>query len=76
MIACEAVEAMIKQSLPNADVAVFDTTGTMDHFRVEVSSAVFAGKSRLEQHRMIQQCLQAAINDGRIHAVSIKTNLA
>jgi stress-induced morphogen len=74
MIETYAIETMLLGALPDAKVEVVDTTGTMDHFAVEVTSASFNGRSRLEQHRLVQGCLQAAINDGRIHAISIKTN--
>lgn len=75
MITCAQIEAMITTSLGDAEVTVIDTTGTNDHFKAEVASAAFAGKSLIEQHKMVQGAVQAALNDGRIHAFSIKTKV-
>ena len=68
------IEALIKAALPDAEIRVMDTTGTKDHFRVEVVSLQFDGKSRIDQHRMVQDCLKSAVDDGRIHALSISTH--
>ena len=73
MIKPEEVQKMIMDALPGAEVTVQDQTGTLDHFQVLVVSPSFSGKTLVEQHLMVQRPLKAAITDGRIHAVSIKT---
>ena len=40
------------------------------HFSVKVVSASFAGKSRLERHRMVNQALAAELA-GKVHALAI-----
>jgi stress-induced morphogen len=40
------------------------------HFTIKVVSAAFAGKSRLERHRMVN-CALAAELAGKIHALAI-----
>ena len=40
------------------------------HFTIKVVSAAFAGKSRLERHRMVNQALAAELA-GKIHALAI-----
>jgi BolA protein len=40
------------------------------HFTIKVVSAAFAGKSRLERHRMVNQVLSAELA-GRIHALAV-----
>jgi stress-induced morphogen len=40
------------------------------HFTVKVVSAAFAGKSRLERHRMVNQALAAELA-GKVHALAI-----
>jgi stress-induced morphogen len=73
MIDNESLAALIRASLPDADVRVVDTTGTMDHFRVHVRSDHFKGKSLLDQHRLVYSAVQTARNDGRIHALELRT---
>ena len=70
------VAQLIKNSIPGAQVQVEDMTGTGDHFQIFVVSQIFKGKMLLEQHRLIQQALKEAMDDGRIHAVHIKTQTA
>ena len=61
--------------IPGSTVNCVDLTGTKDHFRMEVVAQQFSGKTRLEQHRMVQEIVQAAIDDQRIHALSITTTV-
>jgi BolA family transcriptional regulator, general stress-responsive regulator len=41
------------------------------HFRVLVVSQAFAGKSRIERHRMVNDTLAAELK-GKVHALAIK----
>jgi stress-induced morphogen len=48
-----------------------DSPGTGEsHFTVKVVSASFAGKSRLERHRMVNEVLAEELG-GKIHALAI-----
>ena len=40
------------------------------HFTVKVVSAAFAGKSRLERHRMVNDALAEEL-EGKIHALAV-----
>ncbi len=41
------------------------------HFRVHIVSPAFAGKSRIERHRMVNELLAAELQGG-VHALAIK----
>jgi BolA protein len=41
------------------------------HFRVRIVAAAFKGKSRVEQHRMINQVLAPELKE-RVHALAIE----
>ena len=41
------------------------------HFTLSITSAAFAGKSRVERQRMVYAAL-GELMDGRVHALSIK----
>ena len=43
------------------------------HFTIEIESAAFAGKSRLERQRMVNRAL-GDIPGARVHAIAIKAN--
>jgi len=66
------IRAIIERALPGAQVEVVDTTGTLDHFQAHVVAADFEGKSHVERHQLVQRPLKDAVDDGRIHALSIK----
>ncbi|MBV9718765.1 MAG: BolA/IbaG family iron-sulfur metabolism protein [Candidatus Eremiobacteraeota bacterium] len=72
----ESLRALIRGELPDAQVSIVDRTGTMDHFNVTVRSKAFAGKTLIDQHKLIYAALRAALNDGRIHAVELTTIVA
>ena len=73
MIDTESLIALIRTDIPDAEVTVYDRTGTMDHFNVTVRSSAFAGKTLIEQHQLVYGTLRAALKDGRVHAVELKT---
>jgi stress-induced morphogen len=73
VIANEELTGLIRAQLPDAEVQIFDRTGTMDHFNVTVRSTAFSGKSLLEQHKLVYGALREALRDGRVHAVELRT---
>ena len=46
-------------------------TGYGTHFRVRIAAPVFAGKSRVAQHRLVYDALQEFIDRG-LHALAIE----
>ena len=71
MITLDTLTEYLRQMMPDAAVTVSDRTGTMDHLKVVVISAAFAGKNLLDRHRLIYQALDSPLKDGRIHALEL-----
>jgi stress-induced morphogen len=71
----QELERMIEAALPGAEVEVIDETGGGDHLRAIVTSDRFEGRSRIDQHRMVRAAVQPRMDDGAIHALSIRTSL-
>ena len=69
------IERLIADALPGAEVEVVDETGTADHLRATVRAPQFAGQSRIDQHRMVKAAVQDRMDDGTIHALSVKTEI-
>ena len=61
--------------MPAAEITVRDTKGTGDHFAVEISATEFKDLSRLDQHRKVYTSLQELLDDGSVHALSIKSSV-
>ncbi|MGH2994403.1 MAG: BolA family protein [Solirubrobacterales bacterium] len=69
----EEVHELILEALPGAEVEVSDDTGGGDHLRAVVRAPQFADLSRVEQHRLVKSAVQERMDDGSIHALSVKT---
>jgi stress-induced morphogen len=71
-MAAPDIEQLIKQVFPDAQVVVVDLAGDGDHFGARVTSVAFAGKSRIQQHRMVYDALQGQMC-GALHALALET---
>lgn len=67
------IEALIKQSLPDAQVTIQDLAGDGDHYAAQVVSSEFAGKTRVQQHQMVYAALQGRMG-GILHALALNTS--
>ena len=73
MISIPDLVALVKGSIPDAEVEILDKTGMSDHFIIHVTSATFEPMDLMARHRAVQAVLNPAMQDGRVHAAEIKT---
>jgi stress-induced morphogen len=66
------IERLIAEALPGAEVEVIDEGGG-DHLRAIVRAPQFEGRSRIDQHRLVRSAVRRRMDDGSIHALSLKT---
>jgi stress-induced morphogen len=66
------IERLIKAALPDAEVQIRDLAGDGDHYAAHVVSASFAGKSRVQQHKLVYDALQGRMGDA-LHALALTT---
>jgi len=66
------IKQRIETAIPGAQAEVEDYTGGGDHFRATVTAAAFAGRSRIEQHRLVYGVFGPELG-GVIHALALKT---
>lgn len=66
------IEGMIKAALPDATVEMTDLAGDGDHWAAKVTSASFAGMSRVQQHKLVYSALQGKMG-GVLHALQLTT---
>ena len=71
-MAAADIEAMIKAAMPDAEVEITDLAGDGDHYSARVTSAAFAGKSRIAQHRLVYDALGGRMG-GALHALQLVT---
>lgn len=75
MTSTEEIEEVLVKKMPGAVIGVIDLTGTSDHFEVRIAWESFRGKGLILQHKMVNEALAEMLEDGRIHALKIKTSL-
>ena len=79
----DRIHARLTQALAPAEIEIEDEShrhaghggareGGETHYRVEVVSPVFAGKSRVQRHRMVYAALDAEFAAG-VHALALVT---
>ncbi len=73
MVTPDQVEAMIKTQLPDAHIQVQDLTGGGDHYQAIVVSALFEGKTLVQQHQLVYAAVGEAMATEAIHALALKT---
>ena len=66
------VKQRIEDAIPGASAEVESPDDV--HFSARVRAAAFAGKSRIEQHRMVYDVFGGELG-GAIHALSLKTEV-
>ncbi len=69
----QEIKARLETAFPGDPVDVRDMTGTEDHYEVMVTSATFAGMTRMEQHQKVMAPFQAELKTGEVHALTIRT---
>lgn len=67
------IEEMIKAALPDAQITIDDLAGDGLHYSATVISPSFAGKTRIQQHKMVYAALGDKIG-GDLHALALKTS--
>jgi acid stress-induced BolA-like protein IbaG/YrbA len=66
------IKALIEAGLPDAQVDVMGDDG--QHFDAIVVSPSFAGKTLIQQHKMVKATLGDRFNTGELHALGLKTS--
>lgn len=68
------IETLILQAFPDAVVTITDLAGDGDHYAARVVSAAFAGKSRVQRHKMVYASLGGRMG-GELHALQLTTDV-
>ncbi|OFW79929.1 MAG: hypothetical protein A2887_04710 [Alphaproteobacteria bacterium RIFCSPLOWO2_01_FULL_40_26] len=72
-IAKEKLEKILTEKFPQARIKVIDLAGDNDHYSVAISDKIFSGKTRIEQHKMVNEALKEILGD-TLHAMQLKTS--
>ena len=73
-MAAADIEALIRDAMPDADVTITDLAGDGDHYAARIVSAAFAGKTRVQQHKLVYEALGGRMG-GELHALQLHTTV-
>ncbi len=69
----EELKQRIEAAIPGAEAVVESADNV--HFSARIRSDAFAGKSRIQQHRMVYDAFDEGELGGAVHALQIKTEV-
>jgi len=72
-MAAHDIETLIKEAFPDAQVTIQDLAGDGDHYAAQITSAVFKGKNRVQQHQLVYKALQGRMGN-ELHALALQTS--
>ena len=68
----EDIKTAIERELPGAEVELTDLAGDDNHWAARVTAPQFAGKSRVQQHKMVYAAFGEKMG-GELHALQVTT---
>ena len=68
----EEIKKLIKESIPDAEISIEDLAGDENHYSATIKSKVFAGKSKIEQHKLVYKALKGKMGN-ELHALALNT---
>ena len=71
-LSSEEIKKLIIESIPDATIEIKDLMGDSNHYSAKISSKVFNGLSKIEQHKLVYKSLKGKMGN-ELHALAIKT---
>ncbi len=68
----EEIRSLILKSIPDAKIEIKDLAGDDNHYAASIKSKIFAGKSKIQQHKLVYDALEGKMG-GVLHALSLTT---
>tara|TARA_B100001540_G_scaffold289849_1_gene286132 strand:+ start:603 stop:833 length:231 start_codon:yes stop_codon:yes gene_type:complete len=66
------IKKLITESIPDAIIEIEDLMGDNNHYSAKITSKIFNGKSKIEQHKLVYKSLKGKMGN-ELHALSITT---
>ena len=68
----DTIKQLIISSIPDATIEIKDLAGDSNHYSAKISSKLFNGISKIEQHKLVYKSLKGKMGN-ELHALSITT---
>ena len=66
------IKRLILESIPDADIEIEDLMGDNNHYSAKISSTIFNGKTKIEQHKLVYKSLKGKMGN-ELHALALNT---
>ena len=66
------IKNLIIEAMPDAEISIEDMAGDGNHYSATIKSRIFAGKSKIEQHKMVYKALKGKMGN-ELHALALTT---
>jgi stress-induced morphogen len=67
-LSIKEIKKLITDSLPDATIEIKDLVGDSNHYSAKITSKIFNGKSKIEQHKLVYKSLQGKMGN-ELHAL-------
>ncbi|MGB0251354.1 MAG: BolA family transcriptional regulator [Rhodobacteraceae bacterium] len=76
-IQAHEIEALIRETFPDAQITITDLAGDGNHYAAEVIDESFRGKNRVQQQRAVYAALKGKMDGshGELHALALTTKV-
>ena len=64
----EEIKKLIIESIPDADIEIKDLAGDSNHYSAKISSKLFNGITKIEQHKLVYKSLKGKMGN-ELHAL-------
>ncbi len=71
-LALKEIKKLIISSIPDATIEIKDLMGDENHYSAVVTSKMFAGLSKIDQHKLVYKSLKGKMGN-ELHALTITT---
>jgi len=68
----EEIKKLILETIPDATIDIKDLMGDNNHYTAKITSKIFNGKSKIEQHKLVYKSLKGKMGN-ELHALSLST---
>ena len=68
----DEIRSLIKEAIPDAEITIEDLAGDDNHYSATIKSKIFAGKSKIEQHKLVYKALKGKMGN-ELHALALNT---
>ena len=71
-LSIKEIKELITSSIPDAIIEIKDLVGDSNHYSAKISSKIFNGISKIEQHKLVYKSLGKKMGN-ELHALTITT---